>query len=102
MPSYEVVERKIDEIEAELKGLGRWGGRPPDSAFENMGPFGMKTMAPEQWIQWVLIPRVREIIETKGEFPSTSEVSVWAVRNFDGDEDAGRLCMLLAQLDCLF
>jgi len=103
MPEYADVERAIDEVEAELKHLGRWQKTPlPDTAFENMGPFGMNTMTPEQWLQFVLIPSVRRIIQSKGRFPASSQVAIWAVRNFDGDHDVQKLCSLLSDFDRLF
>src|SRR5947207_10900708 len=89
-----------DELEAELHRLGRWSERrPPPEAFENMGAFGGGTMAFEQWIQFVLLERIREIVRTHGRFPSGSAVGVYAVRALDGDYDADRLCSLLSRLD---
>lgn len=100
---YQEAGKKIDEIEAELKRLGRWSAQPlPAESFENMGPFGMNTMAFEQWLQFVLIPRVREIIATQGDFPSSSQVNVHATREFDGDPDADTLLTLLREFDDLF
>jgi len=92
-----------DAIEAELTRLGRWSSqRPSEDKFVDMGAFGMKTLAPEQWIQWVLVPRVRDIVREKGDFPSESNVSAWAVKNFDGDPDADQLLKLLGDFDALF
>lgn len=92
-----------DAIEAELKALGRWSKeRPAEDRFVDMGPFGMKTLAPEQWLQFVLVPRIRDIVASGDEFPKESGVATWAVRNFDGDEEAGKLITLLSKLDELF
>ena len=92
-----------DAIEAELKALGRWSNeRPAEEKFVDMGAFGMRTLAPEQWLQFVLVPRIREIVSSGGEFPKDSAVATWAVRNFDGDDEAGKLLTLLNDLDDLF
>jgi uncharacterized protein YqcC (DUF446 family) len=89
-----------DALEAELRRLGRWSAQqPPPEAFENMGAFGGRTLAFEQWIQFVLLERIREIVSTSGVFPSGSQVGVYAVRELDGDPDAGELCSLLSTLD---
>jgi len=89
-----------DALEAELRRLGRWSvQRPPPEAFENMGAFGGRTLAFEQWIQFVLLERIREIVSTRGAFPSSSQVGVYAVRELDGDPEAGELCSLLSTLD---
>jgi uncharacterized protein YqcC (DUF446 family) len=89
-------------IEEELKHLNRWSEKTlPNSTFENMGAFGMNTMAFEQWIQFVLLERLHDIIKTKGDFPKNSHLATYAVRNFDGDPEADKLQDLLSRLDTL-
>ena len=102
MDIYQLATAKADEIEAELKRLGRWSqNQLPDEAFENMGAFGSNTMSFENWIQFVLIPRIREIVEQKDDFPAGSHLAPYAIRYFDGDYDADPLRELLYQLDQL-
>lgn len=100
---YKRVATKASEIEAELKNLNRWDGQPlPEEKLIDMGAFGSRTMAFEQWIQFILLPRIYDIIQEKGEFPPRSSVATYAIRNFDGDSSAERLCDLLYELDELF
>lgn len=97
---YEKVSAKASEIETELKRLNRWQHEPmPPEKFENMGAFGSNTMTYEQWIQFVLLSRIQETINERGEFPNESNLSAYAVRTFDGDYDADRLIDLLYDLD---
>ena len=97
---YKQVSAKAGEIEAELKKLGRWSAQPlPEDRFENMGAFGSQTMTFEQWIQFVLIPRIIEIITHKDEFPTESNLAPYAIRYFDGDRDADNLYERLYELD---
>jgi uncharacterized protein YqcC (DUF446 family) len=99
---HKLVLTKANEIEAELKRLNRWSETPlPEEKFENMGAFGSETMAFEQWIQFVLIDRIHEIVKGEGAFPSESNVGVYAVREFDGDLEAGTLIQLLSELDAM-
>jgi len=100
---YERVGEALDAIEAELKRLGRWSAQAPaPERFENMGAFGSRTMAFEQWLQWVLLPKAREIIEKRADFPTSSSVSVYAVRELDGDPEADGLLTALSNFDALF
>lgn len=100
---YDAVARKADEIEAELKRLGWWSATPPSQeAFENMGAFGQKTMSFACWLQFVLLPRVREIIATADEFPSDSQVGAYAVRELDGQDEASDLISRLSEFDGMF
>jgi hypothetical protein len=64
-----------------------------------MGAFGSNTMTFEQWIQFVLIPRIDGIVENGDELPSESMLSTYAVRVFDGDTEASKLIDLLQDID---
>jgi uncharacterized protein YqcC (DUF446 family) len=88
-------------IQEELKRLNRWSAPLPDEAFHAMGAFGSNTMAFEQWIQFILIPRLQEIIESKASFPSSSSLGDYGIRVFDGDPNSRQLHQLLYQLDSL-
>lgn len=99
---YVDVLAKANEIEAELKRLNRWSENTlPQEKFENMGAFGNGTMSFEQWIQFVLIDTIREIVREQADFPSESNVGVYAVREFDTDPEANNLTRLLSELDDL-
>lgn len=98
---YEQADKLVHAIETELKRLNRWSDPIPDHVFDNMGAFGQNSMAFEQWIQFVLLERLRSIINNKEEFPKGSSVAVYAVRNFDGDSESDSLISLLSQLDQL-
>lgn len=102
MEIYSLAFEKANELENELKRLGRWANKPlPDESFIDMGAFGSKTMTFEQWIQFVLIERIRQIIAEKGEFPESSNLAGYAVRYFDGDNEGGTLQHILSDLDSL-
>ncbi|MEK6780995.1 MAG: YqcC family protein [Bacteroidota bacterium] len=98
---HTLATTKANEIEAELKRLNRWSGPLPPEKFEDMGAFGSNTMAFEQWLQFILLPRIHQIVEEKGEFPEGSALATYAIRAFDGDPEAGQLQDLLYELDNL-
>lgn len=100
---YAAVAKKADGIEWELKRIGAWSEvRPSESVFKDMGAFGQKTMSLETWIQFVLLPNVRETITTNGEFPHESMVGTYAIREWDGNDERGDLVTLLCEFDGLF
>lgn len=96
------VSRLCDAIEAELRRIGRWDAQPlPASAYSGMGAFGANTMRFEQWLQFVLLPRLREITGESGEFPQGSMIAAQAASVFGGDAAASNLQTLLGDLDAL-
>lgn len=97
---HERAAALADRISAELRRRGRWSSEPLDPArLVDMGAFGMNTLAAEEWIQFVLVPRVRELVAARGELPRESQISAWAARQFDGDPEADALVELLRDLD---
>ena len=105
MPSQnlrQAVVRYADRIEAEMRSIGFWQNEPlrPEQ-MEFTQAFAMDTMAFTQWLQFVFLPRVREAAAAN-QFPSSSSVGTQAVREFDGNPEAGDLITLLAEFDALF
>lgn len=100
---YEFAEQAISKIEDELKRLNVWSDEPlAPEKFENMGAFGTHTMAFTQWLQFVLVPRVKDIVAEQGQFPTQSNVAAFAYREFDGQDEFQPLCKLLQEFDDLF
>lgn len=92
-----------DAIEAELRRIGAWRNEPlPEAAYAFRAAFAGDTMAFEEWLQFVLLPRVREAAAAGGPFPPRSQVGTYAIRNLDGREDCDRLIGLLCEFDYLF
>jgi uncharacterized protein YqcC (DUF446 family) len=62
-----------------MKDAGVWDTqRPPDSAFQNMGAFGINTMPFTDWLRWVFVPNVERLITSNGPWPTSSQVSAQA------------------------
>jgi len=100
---YESASAAINVIEAELKSLGWWSAEPlPPEAYDFHKAFAMDTMVFSQWLQFVFVPRVRQIVVERDEFPARSMVAAQAVREFDGFPEASRLLSLLSEFDALF
>ncbi|WP_224242398.1 YqcC family protein [Hyalangium gracile] len=100
---YTRAAEKIAAIEAEMKAIGVWSPQPlPESAYRFQRAFAADTMSFTQWLQFVLIPRVRSIIERGEDFPQGSRIAPQAVREFEGYHRAARLTALLGEFDALF
>lgn len=65
------VARQLLLIERELRLLGWWASAAPDvERLASREPFCVDTLAFEEWLQWVLLPRMKALIEQDGELPS--------------------------------
>src|SRR4051812_38387620 len=105
-PDPIIVQSRIDAIEAEMKRIGTWQDQPlTEAQYDFHAAFAGDTMAFEQWLQFVFIPRVRSMLTAGGQFPSHSEVASQAFREWvawGNREDVEPLIDQLREFDALF
>ena len=90
-------------IEHELRSQGWWSEQAPSAeALASVTPFAVDVMSFEQWLQWIFLPRMKEIIERGLALPSASGILVMAETVFtDRPEQSRELRRLLAEFDQL-
>ncbi len=98
------IARQIDLIESMLKALDLYTKEsPPESALNSSVPFCYDQLPFHEWLQWVLLPKTRYLLEGKLPLPSSSNIHAvaeieFAQLPFDTDE----LLMAIRTLDELF
>jgi uncharacterized protein YqcC (DUF446 family) len=96
------IAAKAAQIEAEMRRIGQWSDKAPRAEqFQSKTAFFADTMSFGQWLQFVFLPRVHEVIDGKSPAPASSMVGTYAVREFDGFDEAQGLASLLAEFDAL-
>lgn len=105
-PSVEAVRVALEAIEAELRRTKIAEiAAPTPEALAGAGAFGQPTLAFEQWLVHIFVPRVREKIAAGGPFPAQSQVGDQAFREWKmwGDvPDTEELIARLRAFDALF
>jgi len=88
-----------DRLQAELRSLGEWDN-DPSRIPEPKGAFGAETVAFGQWIQVVLLERLRQVAAGDGELPKRSMLAARATREYDGELDRyTALIAILREID---
>jgi uncharacterized protein YqcC (DUF446 family) len=101
--SLREVETKVGAIVGEMKKARLWQDQPlAPEQYNFTRAFAMDTMSYNQWLQFVFVPRVTELLRTSGEFPSSSSAGTQAIREFDGWPEAQGLVTLLCEFDRIF
>lgn len=96
------AEQLAFALEMELKKRNRWDPQPiAEEKLENMGAFGENTMTFEQWIQFILIVRLRQMARQELDFPEDSMLATYAIRRIGDDPEAEDLRDLLNDVDNL-
>ncbi|MBF7730437.1 YqcC family protein [Pseudomonas sp. N040] len=90
-------------IEHELQVQGWWSAEAPSSeALSSQQPFCVDTLAFEQWLQWIFLPRMKEIIEQGYPLPAVSGIQQMGEMVYvDRPEQARALLALLGAFDRL-
>lgn len=88
-------------IERELRLQGWWNDSPPsESALASQAPFCVDTLAFEQWLQWIFLPRMKELLEMAAPLPAVSGMKPMAEIAFrEVPVQATRLIELLETMD---
>ncbi len=90
----------LSEIETELRATQLWNEqRPNDEALASSQPFCIDTLSLPQWIQFVLLERLRQMIDVEAPLPVQCGVAPMAEEYFKPTNSGHRLITLLNKLD---
>ncbi len=97
-----VAELLID-VEASLRQMNLWQDQPPSAeAMASIQPFAIDTMGFEQWLQFIFLPTMYELIEKGQPFPTECAIAPMAEEYFRGSElHSQPLQQALAEIDRL-
>jgi len=98
-----VVAEQLLLIERELRVQGWWADESPGAeALASQEPFCVDSMAFEQWLQWIFLPRMKHLIEVGAALPAVSGIQPMAEQAYsERSEQARVLIELLGEFDQL-
>jgi uncharacterized protein YqcC (DUF446 family) len=89
---YDIPERIANvllEVEAALRDGGKWEtAKPPAEALHCEMPFCIDILGFEQWLQWVFLPRMRQILKQRRPLPRKSSIFPYAEEYLDKNDPA--------------
>lgn len=91
------------QVEVNLRASGRWQQKQPAAdALASALPFCVDTLSMEQWLQWIFLPRMKQILENQKPLPARSAIFEYAQDCFDeSDSSAAQLLALIKRFDKL-
>ncbi|GGZ18836.1 MULTISPECIES: YqcC family protein [Shewanella] len=94
------TEKLLLALEVELKALGMWSTTAPDeAALTSQVPFACDSMAFEAWLQFILLPKMRLLIEAQMPLPSSIATAPMAEHVWGEAPTYRNLITLLRALD---
>jgi uncharacterized protein YqcC (DUF446 family) len=100
---YTDVSAVLIDIEAQLRNLGLWSKIPPSAdALASDQPFCVDTLTLPQWLQFIFIPTLYQMIEQGQALPGQCGIAPMAEEYFRGSGlNAQALVSSLEQIDTL-
>ncbi|MFV0575518.1 MAG: YqcC family protein [Vibrio sp.] len=90
----------LNLLHDELVQLELWEDvAPAEDALQSDQPFALDTLKPTQWLQWVFLPKMRELVESGSEVPTGFEISPYFEHAMPKGEQRDQLLAILNQLD---
>jgi uncharacterized protein YqcC (DUF446 family) len=90
-------------LEREMRAQDRWERQaPPEQALLSTQPFAVDTLDFDQWLQWIFIPRLHELLAMQLPLPGNCAVGPMAEEVY-GPHDAGgeRITLIVSEIDTL-
>ncbi|CAI2068108.1 MULTISPECIES: YqcC family protein [Serratia] len=97
------VRHNLQAIEQSMRDLTLWQLTPPEAeAFASTEPFCIDSMQAEEWLQWVLLPRMHALLDANAPLPTRFAITPYFEEALkDKQPNCLPLLLLLQQLDSL-
>ena len=90
-------------IEAEMRRIALWEQESPEpAALASLMPFCHDTLSFPQWLQWVFLPKMKQVLESGQDIPASSDIHPLAEYALaDHPEEIQQLLLLIERFDRL-
>ncbi|MEH6625883.1 MAG: YqcC family protein [Motiliproteus sp.] len=99
--SSQQVQRLLADIEQQLQRLELWSFEPPNAkALASAEPFCIDTLSLNEWLQWIMLPRMKQLLDKGLPLPGNCNIYGIAEESFkESRQDYSQLLSLIKSLD---
>ncbi len=88
------------DTEYTLKQSGLWeANRPSTEALLSSQPFAVDSLHPEQWLQWIFIPKMQQIVSLQHALPVKLAISPYFEQMCQGKPEWVKVIKVLKEID---
>ena len=97
------IAAQLIDLEAALRQLNLWSDEPPSQeALSSEQPFAMDSLEFEEWLQFIFLPKITELVEAGSALPQSCSTAPMAEEYFKAQQiSAQPLINHLAAIDRL-
>ncbi|EKO3412929.1 YqcC family protein [Vibrio fluvialis] len=90
----------LQQLEDELRQSGVWQtAAPAEHALQSTQPFALDTLEPHEWLQWIFLPRMQQMIEQQMTLPSGFLLSPYFEEVWKEREEFAAVMLVLNRID---
>lgn len=76
MPIRKQTQEQLNELQKIMQKQGLWQSLPPSpEALKSSQPFAIDSLTATEWLQWIFIPRMQALIDSKQPLPTQIAIS---------------------------
>lgn len=99
---YTLLASLLIDIECELRRSHLWSAEPPSAeALASVEPFCVDTMDLQQWLQFIFLPRMHELLVAKAPLPAQCDITAIAETVWTANIHAKPVIDVLRQFDAV-
>ena len=90
----------LEQLTPLMQRLGLWQEQAPDAKqLQSSEPFALDTLAPEQWLQWIFLPKMLVVIEQQMPLPKGFAITPYFEECWKEHGEYTPLLTLLSSID---
>ena len=99
---YILLASLLIDIECELRRANMWSAETPlAEALASIEPFCVDTLDFQQWLQFILLPRMNTLITTQAPLPDKCDITAMAETVWPANTQAKPVIEVLRQFDAV-
>lgn len=103
MDKYRHSQQLLERLETVMREERLWEEQAPEpQALASTQPFAIDTLTCCQWLQWVFIPRMKQLVELNAPLPAQFEISPYVEEAMKEQPGSGAVLSVTREFDHLF
>ncbi|MGF1732964.1 YqcC family protein [Photobacterium kasasachensis] len=103
MDRYHQTQQLLERLESVMREAGGWESNSPDAAaLASTEPFAIDTLSCSQWLQWIFIPRMKQLVAQNAALPTQFEISPYVEEAMKDQQGSMAVLTVTRELDHLF
>jgi uncharacterized protein YqcC (DUF446 family) len=88
------------QLQTEMQALNIWQSQSPNiKRLASTEPFAIDTLTPQEWLQWIFIPKMKALFSQGYPLPKALNISPYFEESWQGQPSYTRLLTIIKRLE---